>query len=96
MEYHVNDKVIHAREGLSTIISEKNIGGNDYFVVVSDNGGKESIYVLKSRKEEINIDADLCLAMFMIWPIYPANYTSLITITLTDKLLNLDQLICKC
>ena len=53
MEYHVNDKVIHAREGLSTIVSEKNIGGNDYFVVVSDNGGKESIYVLKSRTENI-------------------------------------------
>lgn len=53
MGYKVNDKVIHAREGLSTIVSETTIAGNEYFVVVSDNGGKENIYVLKTRTENI-------------------------------------------
>ena len=53
MEYKVNDKVVHAREGLSTIVSETNIGGNDYFIVVSDKRTNENIYVMKSRTENI-------------------------------------------
>ena len=64
MEYKVGDRVIHSREGLSTIMSETQIAGNDYFVVVADNGDRENIYVMKSRtdiiirplmsKEEVN------------------------------------------
>ena len=53
MEYKVGDRIIHSREGLSTITSETSIGGNDYFVVVSDKGDRENIYVLKSRTENI-------------------------------------------
>lgn len=53
MEYKVNDKVVHAREGLSTIVSETTIGGNEYFIVVSDKRTNENIYVMKSRTENI-------------------------------------------
>ena len=53
MEYKVGDRIIHSREGLSTIVNEANIAGNDYFVVVSDKGDKENIYVMKSRTENI-------------------------------------------
>ena len=53
MNYKVGDRVVHAREGLSTIMSTTVIGGNEYFVVVSDKGDKENIYVLKSRTENI-------------------------------------------
>ena len=53
MEYKVGDRVIHSREGLSTIMSETQIAGNDYFVVVADNGDKENIYVMKSRTDNI-------------------------------------------
>lgn len=53
MEYKVGDRVIHSREGLSTIMSETQIAGNDYFVVVADNGDRENIYVMKSRTDNI-------------------------------------------
>ena len=53
MGYKIGDRVIHSREGLSTILSETNIAGNDYFVVVADKGDRENIYVLKSRTENI-------------------------------------------
>ena len=53
MNYKVGDRVVHAREGLSTIMSTTVIGDNEYFVVVSDKGDKENIYVLKSRTENI-------------------------------------------
>ena len=53
MSFKVNDKVVHCREGLSTIVGETNIAGNDYFVVVSQKGERENIYVLKSRTENI-------------------------------------------
>ena len=53
MNYKVGDRVVHAREGLSTIMSTTVIGGNEYFVVVSDKGDRENIYVLKSRTENI-------------------------------------------
>ena len=43
--YKINDKVIHAREGLSTIMSVTEMAGNQYFVVKADRGGGESIYV---------------------------------------------------
>ena len=53
MKYKIGDRVIHSREGLSTIMGETSIAGNDYFVVVSDKGDKENIYVLKNRTDNI-------------------------------------------
>ena len=53
MEFKVGDKIVHSRDGLSTIVGETNIAGNDYFVVVSLKGNRENIYVLKSRTESI-------------------------------------------
>lgn len=53
MSYKVNDKVVHSREGLSTIVKETEINGREYFVIVSDKGGAESIYVQKDRTENI-------------------------------------------
>lgn len=43
--FEINDKVVHAREGLSTIVNKITMGGNDYFVVHSDRGSAENIYV---------------------------------------------------
>jgi len=53
MEFKVNDKVVHCRDGLSLIVGETTIGGNQYFVVNSLKNNKENIYVLKSRTENI-------------------------------------------
>ena len=53
MEFKVNDRVVHCREGLSTIVSDTVIGENEYFVVVADKGDRENIYVLKARTENI-------------------------------------------
>lgn len=53
MKYKIGDRVIHSREGLSTIMGEASIAGNDYFVVVADKGDKENIYVLKNRTDNI-------------------------------------------
>ena len=53
MEYKVGDRVIHSRDGLSTITSLTNIAGNDYFVIVADKGNRENIYVMVSRTENI-------------------------------------------
>ena len=53
MDFKVGDKIVHSREGLSTIVGETSIAGNDYFVVVSMKGSRENIYVLKSRTENI-------------------------------------------
>jgi RNA polymerase-interacting CarD/CdnL/TRCF family regulator len=53
MKYSVGERVVHSREGLSTIKDITNIGGNDYFVVVADKGAKENIYVMISRTENI-------------------------------------------
>lgn len=53
MGYNVGDRVIHSREGLSTIKDITSISGNEYFVVVSDKGDRENIYVLKNRTENI-------------------------------------------
>lgn len=51
--FSVNQKVIHCREGLSRIVSEAKIGGNEYFVIQSESGAGENIYVLKSRTQNI-------------------------------------------
>ena len=53
MEYKVGDRVIHSREGLSTITDTTVIGDNEYFVIVPDKGDHGNIYVLKSRTENI-------------------------------------------
>ena len=53
MDFKVNDKVVHCRDGLATIVGETSIAGNDYFVVVSEKGDRENIYVLKSRTDSI-------------------------------------------
>lgn len=53
MDFKVGDKIVHSREGLSTIVGETSIAGNDYFAVVSMKGSRENIYVLKSRTENI-------------------------------------------
>lgn len=53
MEFKVGDKIVHSREGLSTITGETVIAGNEYFVVHSDKGSKENIYVLKTRTDSL-------------------------------------------
>ena len=53
MKFKVGDKIIHSREGLATIIGETTISGNNYFVVHSDKGAKENIYVMVDRTENI-------------------------------------------
>ena len=53
MNFKVGDKIVHAREGLSTITGETSIAGNEYFVVHADKGSKENIYVLKTRTDNI-------------------------------------------
>ena len=53
MKYKVGDRVVHSRDGLSTIVNTTNIAGNDYFVIVADKGEKENIYVLMSRTDSI-------------------------------------------
>ena len=53
MAYKVGDRIVHSREGLSTIVSLTTIAGNDYFVIVADKGDRENIYVMKERTENI-------------------------------------------
>ena len=53
MSFRVGDRVVHSREGLSTITGETLIADNEYFIVRSDKGDKENIYVLKARTENI-------------------------------------------
>lgn len=44
--FEINDKVIHSREGLSTIVGKTEMAGNEYFIIHSDHGNPENIYVL--------------------------------------------------
>ena len=53
MEYKINDRVVHAREGLSTITNITTMMDREYYVVVADKGDRENIYVLKERTENI-------------------------------------------
>ena len=53
MSYKINDRVVHSRDGLATIKDITTIAGNEYFVIVSDKGDRENIYVLTSRTENI-------------------------------------------
>jgi len=43
--FEINEKVIHAREGLSTIVGTTEMAGNEYFVIHADRGTNENIYV---------------------------------------------------
>lgn len=51
--YKINDKVVHAREGLATIVDMKTMGDRDYFVVRTDKSGSENIYVLVNNTNNI-------------------------------------------
>lgn len=51
--FKIDQRVIHCREGLCVIVSETNINGNEYFVVKSETGSGENIYVLKTRTDNI-------------------------------------------
>ena len=53
MDYKVGDRVVHSREGLSTIVNITSIAGNEYFVIVADKGDRENIYVMTSRTDNI-------------------------------------------
>ena len=53
MNFRIGDRVVHSREGLSTITGETLIADNEYFIIRSDKGDKENIYVLKTRTENI-------------------------------------------
>ena len=44
--FEINQKVVHAREGLSTVVAITEMGGRSYYIVHSDRGGGENIYVL--------------------------------------------------
>lgn len=52
-DFKLNDLVMHCREGLSTIVDTKVMGGNDYFLVKSNRGSGETIYVPKDRATAI-------------------------------------------
>lgn len=43
--YEVNQKVIHSRDGLSTIVSITEMAGNEYFIVHACHGKSENTYV---------------------------------------------------
>lgn len=49
----VGQKVIHYREGLSVISGEKEMGGNDYFVVTTLSGSGDNIFVMKNHTSNI-------------------------------------------
>lgn len=51
--FSINDLVIHCREGLSTIVSSTKMGDKDYFLVRSNNGAGENIYVPCDRAGSI-------------------------------------------
>ena len=51
--FKVNDKVIHSREGLSTIVSTTTMADREYFVIHANRGGGENIYVLTNNTTNI-------------------------------------------
>lgn len=53
MEYKINQRIIHSREGLSTIKNITVMNDKEYYIVVADKGDRENIYVLKERTENI-------------------------------------------
>ena len=51
--FEINQKIVHSREGLSTIVGETEMAGRFYYVVHSDRGGGENIYVLTNNTTNI-------------------------------------------
>lgn len=51
--FKVNDKVIHVRDGLSTIVSTTVMADREYYIVHADRNGGENIYVLMSNTNNI-------------------------------------------
>ena len=43
--FKIGDKVVHSREGLSHIVNIVKMGDNEYFVINSNRGKGENIYV---------------------------------------------------
>ena len=79
MNFKVGDKIVHAREGLSTITGETSIAGNEYFVVHADKGSNENIYVLKTRTDNIIravMNKDEALAIIDYMKSVPAAFIS--------------------
>lgn len=53
MAFQIGDLVIHCRDGLATISSERIIDDQEYFVIVSKRSDSETIYVPKARADII-------------------------------------------
>lgn len=51
--YKINDKVIHSREGLSTIVGQTSFADKEYYVIHAENGSADNIYVLVDNTENI-------------------------------------------
>ena len=53
MKYEIGDKVIHCRNGVSTIVGLARMGERDYFVIHALRGDNENIYVPVIGSENI-------------------------------------------
>ncbi len=53
MKYVLQDKVIHCRNGVSTIVSETIMGDREYYIIRALRGDQENIYVPKIGCENI-------------------------------------------
>lgn len=53
MKYSLQDKVIHCRNGVSTIVNETVMGEREYYVIRALRGDQENIYVPKIGCENI-------------------------------------------
>ena len=53
MKYALGDKVIHCRNGVSTIVNETVMGEREYYVIRALRGDQENIYVPKIGCENI-------------------------------------------
>ena len=56
MKYEIGDKVIHCRNGVSTIVGMKEMMERQYFVIHALRGDKENIYVNAYTIENDNIN----------------------------------------
>ena len=53
MNYKIGDKVIHCRNGVSTILGMKEMGDREYFVIRALRGDNENIYIPVIGSENI-------------------------------------------
>ena len=53
MKFEIGQKVIHCRNGVSTIVGMTEMGGRPYFVIHALRGDKENIYVPQESAENI-------------------------------------------